>query len=519
MNGQPVGRLIGVVVGAALLAGCAASGQPAQDKAGAQTLVLNLATVDTVVDAGGVNVGNMAFVKDLESVSAGLIKVQVATNYSDGATVADAESNLVKAIASGDVDGGWPSTRAFAEAGISALEAVEAPLTITSYAAAKAVVSGPVASDLLAGLKGTGVMGLGLAVGPLRRPFAAQAPLLGVADWKGVTFRSFNSPIQADVIRALGATSVNAGSDWTDQVAAGTLRGVEFDIEQYAQNNAVEAPYVTANVVLWPKVFVLALSQKRYDSITAQQRSWVQQAADAATKASVDATYDESAAATTLCAQGARFIDASAAQLAALHDAVRPVIDKLAADPVNGPLLTEIQQIAAKYPQVEEPVVPLSCRSVAKTQVQGIPDEVSKLPNGTYVEQLTAADLAAAGGDVPNQGTWTLKVTDGTFLLSCRFIDRPATDCGGSGYDGGTVEAGKLRGTGNTVYFVNDADLLHTATGCELPASRVLPGHCYVGAPYWFAWAIDGDSLAFSSPGGDPADAQQYTLGTWTRIN
>ena len=272
-------------------------------------------------------------------------------------------------------------------------------------------------------------------------------------------------------------------------------------------------------MVLWPKVFVLALSQKRYDSMTDQQRAWVRQAADAATKASVDVTYDESAAATTLCAQGVRFIDASASQLAALHDAVRPVIDKLAADPVNGPLLAEIQQIAAKYPQVEEPDVPSSCRSAAPTQASAIPEAASNLPNGTYVEQLTAADIAAAGGDVTVQGTWTLKVTDGIFSLSCRFIDRPTTDCGASGFDGGTVEAGKLRGSGNTVYFVGDGDILHAVTGCELPASQVEPGHCYVSLPYWFTWAVDGARLTFSNPGGDPAAAEQYTLGTWTRIN
>jgi len=519
MSGRSVGTIFSLALVAALVGGCGgAQSVPPQDKAGAQTLVLKLATVDSVADAGGINVGPMTFIKDLESVSAGLIKVDVATSYGDQAT--DAESQMVNAIASGDVDGGWPSTRAFANAGIPTLEAVEAPLTITSYAANKAVVSGHVAGDLLAGLKGTGVKGLGLAVGPLRRPFAAQAPLLGLADWKGVNFRSFNSPIQADVIRALGATSVTAANDWPDQVAAGKLRGVEFDIEQYEMNSASEAPYVTANVVLWPKVFVLAVSQQRYDSMTAQQRSWVQQAADAATKASVDATYDESTAATTLCARGVRFVDASPSQLAALHDAVRPVVDKLAADPVNGPLLAEIQQIAVKYPQVEEPDVPPSCRTVAPTQPPGIPEAVSNLPSGTYVEQLTAADMAAAGAsDLGSQGTWTLKVTDGTFLLSCRFIDRPATDCGSSGYDGGTVEAGKLRGSGNTVYFVGDGDALHAATGCELPASQVEPGHCYVLPPYWFDWVVDGDRLTFSNPGGDPAAAQQYTLGTWTRIN
>jgi len=276
---------------AALVSGCGGGPQPpAQDKAGSETLVLKLATPD-VVNNNGQSFGPQAFVDSLESVSGGRIKVDMTVNYGDGAV--DSETQMIRAIASGAIDGGWPSVRAFASAGIGALEPVEAPLTITSYAASKALVSGPVAKDLLAKLDGTGVVGLGLAVGPLRRPFAAKAPLLGPADWQGVTFRSFNSLLQADTIRALGAIPVQVGAKWPDMVGAGTLRGAEFDIAQYAANDLwTTTPYVTANVILWPKVFVLAVSQQRYDSMTDQQRLWVRQAAEAATKASVDATYD-----------------------------------------------------------------------------------------------------------------------------------------------------------------------------------------------------------------------------------
>ncbi len=361
-------------------------------------------------------------------MSGGLIKVDMTLSFDDAA--ADSETKLVQAIASGDVDGGWPSTRAFANAGIRGLEAVEAPLTISNYAASKALVSGPVAADLLAQLDGSGIKGLALAVGPLRRPFAAQAPLLGVQDWKGITFRSFNSPVQADTIRALGATPVNVGSDWVDPIAAGTLRGVEFDIVQYASNDSGSAaPFVTANVVLWPKVLVLALSQKRWDSLTDQQRAWVQQAADLATKASVDATWDESTAAAGLCASGVRFVDASASQLAALHDAVAPVIATLAADPVNGPLLAKIQAIAGQYPQVEEPNVPASCRDLGPaTSAPSIPPDVSSLPDGTYRHQVTLADISAAGAsDQGLAGTWTLTVNE-RHVRAQLPVHRPAPD-------------------------------------------------------------------------------------------
>jgi TRAP-type C4-dicarboxylate transport system substrate-binding protein len=517
MSGQRLGKLICVAVGAALLAGCGSQqALPPQDKAGAQTLVLRLATPDSVA-INGLSFGQAEFIKSLESVSGGLIKVDMILGYGDGAT--DAETQEVRAIASGEVDGGWPSTRAFANAGIHGLEAVEAPLTITSYAASKALVSGPVAADLLSQLNGTGVKGLGLAVGPLRRPFAAHGPLLSLADWKGVTFRSFNSPIQADAIRALGATPLTAANDWVDQIEAGNLRGVEFDIVQDAENgNVAVAPFITANVVLWPKVFVLALSQKRWDVLTDQQRAWVQQAADAATKASVDATYDESTPAAQLCSNGVRLIEASPAQLVDLRAAVAPVIDKLAADPVSGPLLVKIRAIAAQFPQVEEPDVPAACRSAAASAAPGIPEEVSLLPDGTYRHQITAADVQAAGlHDRGLQGTWTLTVDKGTFALSCKFIDQPQTDCGQSHADGATVEVGRLRGSGNTVYFVGDLEMMRQATGCLMPASMTLDGHCVLVPPYWLQWSLDGDQLSFTAGGGD-LDWEQFSAVPWTKI-
>ena len=174
------------------------------DKTGGDTVVLRLATFEGEVNANGLNHGPEAFVENLGKVSGGRLKVELTTDYGGGS--ADAESRVVRAIATGEVDGGWPSTRAFARGGITGLEVVEAPMTITSYVAQKALVSGPVATQLLNRLDGKGVVGLGLTVGPLRRPFAANAPLLGPEDWKGASFRVFNSPVQADAVRALGGT-------------------------------------------------------------------------------------------------------------------------------------------------------------------------------------------------------------------------------------------------------------------------------------------------------------------------
>ena len=54
-----------------------------------------------------------------------------------------------------------------------------------------------------------------------------------------------------------------------------------------------EAGIVTSNVVLWPKVYVLSLSQDAFDGLTEEQQGWVHEAAEQATQTSVEATYDE----------------------------------------------------------------------------------------------------------------------------------------------------------------------------------------------------------------------------------
>lgn len=515
-------RTVIAIVVLAVTAACTTT--QSADKTGGDTVVLTLATFEGEPNANGQNHGPQAFVENLGKVSQGRLKVELKTEYGDGA--ADAESQVVRAIASGEIDGGWPSTRAFAQGGVPGLEVVEAPLTITSYAAQKALVSGPMAGKLLARLDGSGVAGLGLTVGPLRRPFAAKEPLLGPEDWKGITFRVFNSPVQADAVRALGATPADVSFSWLDQIKEGTLRGAEFEIAQYEQTGSgTQAGNITANVVLWPKVFVLALSQKRFDALTSQQQGWVREAAAQAVKASVDATYDEAPAARTLCERGARFRDATPGQLQGLRSRFRPVLDKLAADPASAQLLGDLQAIAAQHPGPDTPDVPASCaKGVAEAASPGqVPTAVSALPDGVYRHQLTHDEVAAAGGDdgSGSAGIWTLRVRGGTFQLNCRPVEGAGVSCGGAGNDSdATFEAGDLRGTGRTVYFVSDPERLSRLNGCKLPASSTRPGHCWPLDPYRMTWALAGDQLSFTDyqyPG-ETGELLEWTGGPWRKI-
>ncbi|TCC43303.1 TRAP transporter substrate-binding protein [Kribbella sindirgiensis] len=481
------------LVGIMLMAPLGCSGAKAVDKAGGDSAVLTLATIDDVND-NGQSFGPQAFVDNLRTVSGGKLKVEIKKNYGEGD--AQAESAIVKAIAAGEIDGGWPSTRAFAGAGITSLKAVEAPMTITSYTAEKQLVTAPVAKSLLASLDSTGVVGLGLAVGPLRRPFAAKKPLLGPADWTGTRFRTYNSPVQEDAIRALGGTPVNFGIEWGGEVKAGRLRGAEFDVPQYARNDTVLALQVTANVVLWPKVFVLSFSRQRFEALTEQQRSWIRDAAQRATRASVEATYEESAIAGEMCSDGIRFITATPGEVAGLRRKLQPVLDRLAADPKSGPMLKDIQAIATANPLADVPNVPEACRQTGKeAPAAKIPQQVSALPSGVYRVEITLEDVHAAGLDNSdgNSGTWTLTVRNGTFEVRCRPIGDPSDDCGGTITDG-VLGAGDLRGTGHQVWLV--------------PKGK--------DHPVQFTWAVDGNTLVLSESSA-PKGAEMI-LEPWQKI-
>ena len=221
-----------------------------------------------------------------------------------------------------------------------------------------------------------------------------------------------------------------------------------------------------------------------------------------ATAASVTGTHDENTLAQQLCDKGAKFITATPEQVVGMTAAVQPVLDRLAADPTNGPILTDIQEIAARHPGPDAPSVPADCGQGAvstATDSTIVPDETSTIPDGVYRSEITRDDVAAAGltnGDGP-AGLWTMTFSAGTYDNRCRPIANPGSDCGHSDFDG-PLEVGDLRGTGNIVYFVPNAERMAALTGCTLPPSEHLPDHCGPDDPYHATWAVDGDTLTFS---------------------
>jgi TRAP-type C4-dicarboxylate transport system substrate-binding protein len=507
---------------ALLLAACggAQADQAGGDKAGNEAVAMTVATIDKV-DNNGQSFGPQAFVAGLSEVSDGGLDVQVdLETFANGE--GDDESQLVTAIATGELDGGWPSVRAFSSAGIEGLDVVEAPLTLTSYAAVKALVTSPTADELLARLEGSGVVGLALAVGPLRRPFSVPAPLVDPADWAGLTMRSYNSPVQAATIRALGAEPVSVGYDWPQLLADGELDGLEFDVAQYWENGASEAANLPTNVVLWPKVFVLAVSQKFWDSLSDRQRGWVRQAALQARDASVEADYDEDSLLPGLCERGVTFAEAGPEQLDAYRRAVQPVLDDLADDP----LLARLEAIAAEHPDPDALVVPPSCGgSAVRTGDPGpVPTTPTGLPNGTYRVEIGQQDVVAAGfgEDDASAGLWTLTVADGTYQLDCTPISPPGNiDCWygqvlPADVDWNPREVGTVTGDATTAFFAHDPEREARLTDCD-PSSSGEPSSC---GDLWrtkVTWTLDGDAVTFTDQVATEPN-YPFAIKPWTKI-
>ena len=76
------------------------------NKVGGETMVLKFASIDDAND-NGQSYGPKSFIDSIDSLSGGQVKVQFEQPYGNGAV--DAETSIVKAIANGQLDGGWPS--------------------------------------------------------------------------------------------------------------------------------------------------------------------------------------------------------------------------------------------------------------------------------------------------------------------------------------------------------------------------------------------------------------------------
>jgi len=410
-----------VVLVALALAGC---GAQAGNKAGGPgtPVVLRMATVNGV--PGFMPQVDPYLVNRVAKLSAGNVQIDMA--YHVGENLPGGEQQIVRDVAAGKYDLGVVGTRVFDTLGVGSFQALTAPMLIDSYPLEQAVIGSGIPAQMMRSLDTLHVTGLGVLADGLQEPIAVRNPLLGPADWRGVTFAAFRSRETAEAIRALGATPSDAWGTPLDQgLSSGTVGGFEKNLRIYRMHPDLwkPAPYVTANVNLWPQTLAVIGNPARLARLTSQQRGWLTEAVRDAAPRSTGLIDGDARLLAGLCASGIRIADADHADLAALRNAFASVYAQVEQDPQTRQFIAEINRLKQHTPPGAALVIPGGCsgRAPGSAPGNGSPgtktSQVTPL-DGVWEVSYTGAELAAAHADpsevVPaNYGSFTLTLHRG----------------------------------------------------------------------------------------------------------
>jgi TRAP-type C4-dicarboxylate transport system substrate-binding protein len=243
----------------------------------------------------------------------------------------DFETGLIGDVQAGKADLGAAGAEAWASAGVTSFQALDAPLLIDSYTLQARVLRSPLIGQMLGGLAAAGLAGIGVLPGTLRKPLGITRPLRSPSDYAGLTIGTQQSRVADATMRALGARPVWFGSE----APVAGLGGIEQQISQIQDTGYDQAgKYLTANVSLWPRPLVLFASRQTWAALTPAQRAILRQAVTADLTAETQVVRDNEQTDTAiLCRRGVRFLTATPADVAALRRAVRPVYHQLERDP------------------------------------------------------------------------------------------------------------------------------------------------------------------------------------------
>ena len=307
------------------------------------------------------------------------------------------EQTVVEDVAAGKADLAWVGTRIFDTLDVRSFQALTAPMLIDSYPLERAVIDSDIPGRMMEGLEAIGVAGLAILADGLRKPMAVDGPLLGPDDWRGITFAAFRSEGQAEAIAALGAQPTDVwGGPLDEGLDSGLVQGFEKSVHIYQLNNMHRtAPFVTANVNLWPQTVALIADPDRLSELTQQERGWLQEAALDAAAASADLVDSEGQLVAGLCEQGAVFVNASETDIAALRNAFAPVYAELEQDAQTAGFISEIEELKDQTPPGDGLIIPEACTNATEEAAQIKTTQVTPL-DGVWEVTITRDELLTA---------------------------------------------------------------------------------------------------------------------------
>jgi TRAP-type C4-dicarboxylate transport system substrate-binding protein len=416
------------------------------------------------------------FVTRAAELSNGSVRIE--PTYNAGADTPEGfEAGVAGLVERGDADLGLVASRAWDLAGITSLQALQAPFLITDDALAAAVAASPIAEDLLAGMAPAGVTGLALWPEDLRHPFSfvPGEPLVSPEDFAGDSILVQPSALSQLLVTTLGATVFPADRDRVEAVAAGELQGAESGLLQ--GQSLPGTPTATGDVVFYPKFQVLVANSAALAKLSESQRTALREAAIATRDGAIAGHTAEADAAAAWCDAGGSVVLAGPEGIAAFEAAARPVFDAIAADPVTATAISAIRELATT---VEPAPGATACGPDGAAGPSEGPSAGPDLagftgsslpPDGSYRNEATVGQLIAGGATEryakANAGISTVTIRDGTFSIESQNADG-------------------LHSCSASAVVAGDRVRLTTTTG---------PGPAACGITYDLVWRLEGDRL------------------------
>ena len=332
-----------------------------------------------------------------------------------------------------------------------------------------------------------GVTGLAVLPGPLRRMLGVHRAFRSPADFRGATVGIQEGKVADWTIRALGGTPRPLPSD----ASIGSVDGYEQQLLSIYQNQYQRsASFITGNLTLWPKPYVVVINPGVLASLNEGQRHVLTGAASTALPAAEHAAVIEDQTGTTgVCRTSLRFLESSPTELSRLRQEVRPVYARIKASGNNRSLIaqiTELKNASGDHPDVS------SCGPATPSPSPTAP--LASVLNGTYRTVLSHDEAQCFPSGERNHRELIFDVTfkDGNVSLLERF-NRP------------TARPMPALGPGDTYRLFHDR--------LDFPLDHST-----------FTWSLQGNQLILSNPViTDPLaphclGRELWTTHPWVRI-
>jgi TRAP-type C4-dicarboxylate transport system substrate-binding protein len=436
------------------------------------------------------------FEKRVDELSGGQLRVEDVQGWGD--LEPDSEQRIVRDVAAGKADLGWVGTRVFDTLGVTTFQALTAPMLIDSYPLERAVIASTIPSEMLNGLDVLDLTGLAVFGDGLRKPISQDRPLMAPSDWRGETFNVFRSAAETAAIAALGAEPTDVFADRTGYTAA------ERNLLIYKDNYVTRFRYVTANVNLWPQTVALFANPDTLARLTSEERAWLQNAAtDAAARSTGFFDHDQDIVPFT-CARGARYAQASEADLSSLRRAFDGIYADLERDPQTGAFIEQIEAQKDALPATPALQIPADCLSSSAEPPTGDPLAGTWQTEHLTESQIVQAFIAAGGTESEGHAFFADEATQ--FLVITLDFEHGALIEYGSA-DGGPPVIGD-----NPSYSIDGSTLTLSAPGCTATFSATISGE-RLRLRLISPWS--GDSLCVDS---SPYGTTIYASFPFTRV-